>query len=212
MFSRLLHYLTVHVSDLFRDPSFWKAFREQIVPELATYPSPRIWCAGASTGEEVYSVAITLAEEGILDRSFIYATDIAPQVLERARDGVYPLDRFITFAENHHPAGGEGAAHALVHGAGATTSSSTACSRIGSSSPTTASRRTTSSPKCRRSFVETCSFTSKTSCKIARSASSSARFAAVAFSASARRSRCSDHLSGQTFEPFAPEEKWYRRR
>lgn len=105
MFSRLLHYLTVHVSDLFRDPPFWKAFREKLVPELATYPSPRIWCAGASTGEEVYSIAIILAEEGILDRSFIYATDIAPAALESARDGVYSLDRFITFAENHRKSG-----------------------------------------------------------------------------------------------------------
>lgn len=106
-FSRLLHYLTVHVSELFRDPPFWKAFREKVVPELATYPSPRIWCAGASTGEEVYSIAITLAEEGILDRSFIYATDIAPEALERARDGVFGLDRFILFAENHRKSGGK---------------------------------------------------------------------------------------------------------
>lgn len=105
-FTRLLHHLTVHVSDLFRDPPFWKAFREKVVPELATYPSPRIWVAGASTGEEVYSVAITLAEEGLLERAFIYATDIAPEALEKAREGVYPLDRFITFAENHRQSGG----------------------------------------------------------------------------------------------------------
>lgn len=105
-FTRLLHHLTVHVSDLFRDPPFWKTFRERVVPELATYPSPRIWIAGASTGEEVYSVAIALAEENLLDRSFIYATDIAPEALTKARDGVYPLERFITFAENHRQGGG----------------------------------------------------------------------------------------------------------
>jgi chemotaxis protein methyltransferase CheR len=105
-FTRLLHHLTVHVSDLFRDPPFWKTFRARIVPELATYPSPRIWVAGASTGEEVYSVAIVLAEEGLLERSFIYATDIATEALAKARDGVYPLERFITFAENHRQSGG----------------------------------------------------------------------------------------------------------
>ena len=105
-FWRLLHFLTVHVSDLFRDPPFWKTFRERVVPELATYPSPRIWIAGASTGEEVYSVAIVLAEEGLLDRAFIYATDIAPEALQKARDGIYALDRFIPFAENHRQSGG----------------------------------------------------------------------------------------------------------
>ena len=104
-FWRLLHHLTVHVSDLFRDPPFWTTFREHVIPELATYPSPRIWIAGASTGEEVYSVAIVLAEEGLLERSFIYATDIAPEALAHAREGVYPLERFITFAENHRQAG-----------------------------------------------------------------------------------------------------------
>lgn len=105
-FTRLLHHLTVHVSELFRDPPFWKDFRERVVPELATYPTPRIWIAGASTGEEVYSVAIVLAEEGLLERAFIYATDIAPEALEKARDGVYPLERFIPFAENHRRSGG----------------------------------------------------------------------------------------------------------
>lgn len=105
-FTRLLHHLTVHVSDLFRDPPFWKTFRERVVPELATYPSPRLWIAGASTGEEVYTTAIVLAEEGLLDRAFIYATDIAPDALAKARDGVFPQERFITFAENHRAAGG----------------------------------------------------------------------------------------------------------
>lgn len=106
-FSALLQYLTVQVSDMFRDPAFFRAFREQVVPEIATYPSPRIWVAGASTGEEVYTIAIILAEEGLLDRAMLYATDINPEGLLKAKQGVYALDRIPTFAANHREAGGK---------------------------------------------------------------------------------------------------------
>ncbi|HVH45829.1 MAG TPA: CheR family methyltransferase [Labilithrix sp.] len=106
-FAVLLQYLTVQVSDMFRDPQFFRVFRERIVPELATYPSPRIWIAGASAGEEVYTLAIVLAEEGLLDRAMLYATDINPEALNKARSGVYALDRLATFEANHRMAGGK---------------------------------------------------------------------------------------------------------
>ncbi len=105
VFSQLLQLLTVQVSDLFRDPSFFRALRELIVPELRTYPSLRVWIAGCATGEEVFSLAILLREEGLLDRTTIYATDINPEGLRRAQAGVYPLDRVPTFTENHRLSG-----------------------------------------------------------------------------------------------------------
>lgn len=107
-FTRLLQFLTVQVSDMFRDPSYYLALRREIVPLLATYPSLKIWIAGCSTGEEVYSFAVLLAEEGLLDRSILYATDINPEALRKAEQGVYPLDRISTFTENHRAAGGKG--------------------------------------------------------------------------------------------------------
>ncbi|MBX3201979.1 MAG: protein-glutamate O-methyltransferase CheR [Labilithrix sp.] len=106
-FSALLQYLTVQVSDMFRDPAFFLAFRQHVIPELATYPSPRIWIAGASSGEEVYSLAIILAEEGLLDRTLLYATDINPDAIAKAKAGVYAEERIATFAENHRAAGGK---------------------------------------------------------------------------------------------------------
>ena len=105
MFTRLLQFLTVGVSDMFRDPSFFRVFREQIVPELRTYPSIRIWIAGCSTGEELYSFAILLREEGLLDRTTLYATDINPEALHKAEQGLYPLDRLQAFTENHRLSG-----------------------------------------------------------------------------------------------------------
>jgi chemotaxis protein methyltransferase CheR len=104
----LLQFLTVQVSDMFRDPAFFKAFRERVVPELETYPSIKIWIAGCSSGEEVYSMAITLAETGLLDRTIIYATDINPEALAKAEAGVYPIDRIQSFTENYRRAGGTG--------------------------------------------------------------------------------------------------------
>jgi chemotaxis protein methyltransferase CheR len=104
----LLQFLTVQVSDLFRDPPYYAAFREHVVPELATYPSPRIWIAGCSTGEEVYSLAIVLAEANLLERTTVYATDINQESLTRAEGGVYPLDRIAAFSANYQRAGGAG--------------------------------------------------------------------------------------------------------
>ena len=90
-FMELLQYLTIPVSDMFRDPGYFLAQREQVVPLLRTYPSLKVWVAGCSTGEEVYSLAILLREEGLLERTILYATDINPQSLERARQGIFPI-------------------------------------------------------------------------------------------------------------------------
>jgi chemotaxis protein methyltransferase CheR len=106
-FTELLSYLTVQVSDLFRDPSYFRAIRDKVVPYLATYPSLKVWVAGCSTGEEAYSLAILFAEEGLLERTLIYATDINPESLRAARDGVYDLDRFARFSANYQEAGGK---------------------------------------------------------------------------------------------------------
>jgi chemotaxis protein methyltransferase CheR len=105
VFTRLLEFLTVQVSDMFRDPSFFQVLREKIVPELRTYPSIRIWIAGCSTGEELYSFAILLREEGLLDRTTLYATDINPEALRKAELGLYPIERVQAFTENHRLSG-----------------------------------------------------------------------------------------------------------
>ncbi len=106
VFGRLLGYLTVQVSDLFRDPEYYSVVRNEIVPHLATYPSPRLWVAGCGTGEEAYSMAILLHEAGLLDRSLIYATDIDPASLRAAKEGTYSLERTRGFTENYFRAGG----------------------------------------------------------------------------------------------------------
>lgn len=106
-FAQLLQYLTIPVTEMFRDPEYWQAVREQVVPFLKTYPSLKIWVAGCSTGEEVYSLAILLHEEGLLERAIIYATDINPESLEAARRGVFGLDRMRLYTENYQKAGGK---------------------------------------------------------------------------------------------------------
>jgi chemotaxis protein methyltransferase CheR len=103
---RLLLDLSINVTSMFRDPGFYAAFREKVVPLLRTYPFTRIWVAGCSSGEEVYSLAIVLDEEGVLDRTRIYATDINEAVLERARLGVFPLDKMQEYTHNYLEAGG----------------------------------------------------------------------------------------------------------
>jgi len=103
---RLLLTLSVHVSAMFRDPRFFSAFRQRAVPLLRTYPFIRIWQAGCSTGEEVYSLAILLQEEGLYDRCRIYATDMNELVLRRAREGIYPLDVMQKYTANYLAAGG----------------------------------------------------------------------------------------------------------
>ena len=104
---RLLLDLSINVTAMFRDPSFYAAFRQKVVPLLRTYPFTRIWVAGCSTGEEVYSLAILLHEEGVSDRARIYATDINESVLEGARAGVFPLDKMREYTQNYIKAGGE---------------------------------------------------------------------------------------------------------
>jgi chemotaxis protein methyltransferase CheR len=104
---RLLLDLSINVTSMFRDPTFYTAFRAQVVPVLRTYPFTRIWIAGCSTGEEVYSLSILLHEEEIYDRARIYATDINEAVLERAREGVFPLEKMKEYTENYIRAGGK---------------------------------------------------------------------------------------------------------
>ncbi|MCS0657992.1 CheR family methyltransferase [Massilia terrae] len=105
-FARLLQYLTIPVTEMFRDPDYYAALRTQVAPLLKTYPSVKVWVAGCSTGEEVYSLAIVLHEEGLLERAMIYATDINPESLEAARRGVFALDRMQLYTENYQKAGG----------------------------------------------------------------------------------------------------------
>lgn len=101
----LLQYLTVQVSDFFRDPAYFRGFRERIVPVLRTYPSLKLWVAGCSSGEELYSFAIVLREEGLLEKAILYATDINPEALRAAEAGIYPLERLKTFTQNHQASG-----------------------------------------------------------------------------------------------------------
>jgi chemotaxis protein methyltransferase CheR len=104
---RLLLDLSINVTSMFRDPSFYLAFRGHVAPLLRTYPFTRIWVAGCSTGEEVYSLAILLAEEELYARTRIYATDINEAVVDRARAGVFPLDKMRAYTENYIRAGGK---------------------------------------------------------------------------------------------------------
>jgi chemotaxis protein methyltransferase CheR len=104
---RLLLDLSINVTAMFRDPTFYVSFRENVAPLLRTYPFTRIWIAGCSTGEEVYSLAIVLQEEGLLERCRIYATDINEAVLDRARLGVFPLDKMREYTDNYLQAGGK---------------------------------------------------------------------------------------------------------
>jgi chemotaxis protein methyltransferase CheR len=105
--ARLLGDLSINVTAMFRDPGFYVSFAEHVVPQLHTYPFTRIWIAGCSTGEEVYSLAILLAEHDLYDRTRIYATDINQLAVDQARQGVYPLDRMQEYTENYIKAGGK---------------------------------------------------------------------------------------------------------
>ena len=107
MLAELLPYLTVQVSELFRDPLYFRAIREHVVPHLKTYPSLKVWIAGTSTGEELYSFAILFREEGLEDRTMFYATDINSDALKKAEAGVYELSRMKLFTENHRLSGGK---------------------------------------------------------------------------------------------------------
>jgi chemotaxis protein methyltransferase CheR len=107
MMERLLLDLSINVTAMFRDPQFYTVFREQVIPTLRTYPFIRLWHAGCATGEEVYSMAMLLEEEGLYERSRIYATDINEVVLQKAKAGIFPLDRMKEYTENYIAAGGK---------------------------------------------------------------------------------------------------------
>lgn len=106
VFPALLDLLTIQVSDMFRDPPYFLALRGLVLPVLRTYPSLKLWVAGCSSGEEAYSLAILLREEGLLDRAMIYATDINPNALRLAQEGVFDIAKLDGFAANHRGAGG----------------------------------------------------------------------------------------------------------
>ncbi len=105
-FKHFVEGVTVNVTEMFRDPSFYKTLRTQILPNLATYPFIRIWLAGCSTGEEAYSIAIILKELNLLHKSLIYATDLNPTVLEKAATGMFPLAQMKSYSENYIESGG----------------------------------------------------------------------------------------------------------
>jgi chemotaxis protein methyltransferase CheR len=105
-FAKVLPELTVTTSEMFRDPDFYREFRTEIIPFLRTWPAFKIWHAGCSTGEEVYSLAIVLKEAGLYERAVIYATDINPAALRVAREGIYPVNQIKRDTQNYIAAGG----------------------------------------------------------------------------------------------------------
>lgn len=106
-FETLLKDLSINVTDMFRDPSFYRAVREEVVPHLQTYPFIKIWHAGCATGEEVYSTSILFQEEGLKDRTQVYATDFSAPILDQAMQGIYPMDRIRHYTENYQESGGK---------------------------------------------------------------------------------------------------------
>ncbi len=107
MMGKMLQFLTVQVSEMFRDPQYFRALREKVVPHLRTYPSLKVWVAGCSAGEELYSLVILFREEGLEDRTIFYATDINTDALAKAQAGIYELDRIALFTANHRESGGK---------------------------------------------------------------------------------------------------------
>jgi chemotaxis protein methyltransferase CheR len=105
--ARFIEEITVNVTEMFRDPSFYATLRKKVLPDLASKPIIRIWHAGCATGEEVYSMAIILHEANLLSRSLLYATDINPSVLERVREGIYPISQMKQYSENYINSGGK---------------------------------------------------------------------------------------------------------
>ncbi len=106
-FEQILRDLSINVTEMFRDPGFYLALRSEVIPLLKTYPYLKVWHAGCSTGEEVYSFAILLKEEGLYDRVQIYATDFNTNVLDIAKKGIYPINRIKDFTANYQQAGGK---------------------------------------------------------------------------------------------------------
>jgi len=115
MLPRVLSQLSVPVTEMFRDPATFLALRNRVIPVLRTYPNINVWQTGCATGEEVYSLAILLAEEGLYDKTRIYATDINDSALERAEDGIIPLRHLRDYAANYQAAGGSGSLADYFH-------------------------------------------------------------------------------------------------
>lgn len=107
MFETFIQELSVTVTEMFRDPTFYKSLRDNVLSRLATYPVIKIWIAGCATGEEVYSIAILLKEEGLLERSIIYATDINQKSVFIAKEGLYTVDNMKSYTNNYNAAGGK---------------------------------------------------------------------------------------------------------
>lgn len=105
-FKRFVEQITVNVTEMFRDPQFFRTLRETVLPKLGTYPFIRIWLAGCSTGEEAYSISIVLKELNLLHKSLIYATDLNPAVLEKAAQGMFALSQMKQYSENYIASGG----------------------------------------------------------------------------------------------------------
>ena len=115
LFSRLTHYFSIAVTEMFRDPFVYKAVRDEVIPLLRTWPHFKIWLAGCATGEEVYSVAIVLKEEGVYDRATIYATDFNDEALERAREGIFEIGKLQEATRNYQQAGGRASLGEYYH-------------------------------------------------------------------------------------------------
>ena len=114
-FSRMVRYFSIPVTEMFRDPFVYRAVREKVVPLLKTWPHVKIWHAGCASGEEVYSLAIVLKEEGVYDRTTIYATDFSDEVLAQAREGVYALGKVQEATQNYQQAGGKASFSEYYH-------------------------------------------------------------------------------------------------
>jgi len=105
-FERFVEEITVNVTDMFRNPTFFKSLKDEVFPVLKKLPFIRIWHAGCATGEEVYSMAILLMEAGLLEKSLLYGTDLNAKVLDTAKNGIYPLNHIKTYSENYIHCGG----------------------------------------------------------------------------------------------------------
>lgn len=114
-FAKLAHYFSISVTEMFRDPFVYRAVRGKVVPLLKTWPHFKIWHAGCATGEEVYSLAIMLKEEGVYDRATIYATDFNEDALARARDGIYDINKLKVATSNYQKAGGKASLSEYYH-------------------------------------------------------------------------------------------------
>ncbi|MDN4493224.1 CheR family methyltransferase [Ureibacillus aquaedulcis] len=104
---QILNDFSINVTEMFRNPSFFKAFRNEVIPKLREFPEIRIWHAGCATGEEVFSMAVLIEEEGLMDKTVIYATDMNEDVLEKAKNGVFPIHKMQAYTKNYQLAGGQ---------------------------------------------------------------------------------------------------------